>query len=156
MALIRYGATPVWGVKDEVGIFVTNFTADSSIGEYEQIKGDGSYCGWVGYNETINFSLDCNVVYDSAAASDEQALQNNLSKWVVGQHVALANEGYIRALINTELLAEGETAATAAVCPIVKSANLTLAPGQPASISASGSFYLFDPDKTIVVEDTQG
>lgn len=150
--LIRYGATPVWGVKDEAGIFVTNFSVDSSVGEYEQVDGSGSYCGWVGYNETMSFSLDCNVVFDADAESDEKALATNLSQWLVGQKVTLANEGYIRALINPALLEEGTTAETAPMTCIVKSANLTLAPGQPASISASGSAYLFDSAKTTIVE----
>lgn len=140
--LIRYGKTPVFGVKDEEGIFITSFSADSSIGEYEQIDGSGSYCGWIGYNETINFSLDCNVVYGEAS-SDEEALRTNLSQWLVGQKVTLANEGYIRALINPALLEEGVTAADAPLTCIVKSANLSLQPGAPASISASGSAYLF-------------
>ena len=140
--LIRYGKTPCWGVKDEEGIFITSFSADSSIGEYEQIDGSGSYCGWIGYNETINFSLDCNVVYGEAS-SDEEALRTNLSQWLVGQKVTLANEGYIRALINPALLEEGVTAADAPLTCIVKTANLSLQPGAPASISASGSAYLF-------------
>ena len=130
--LIRYGKTPVFGIRDEEGIFITSFSADSSIGEYEQIDGSGSYCGWIGYNETINFSLDCNIVYGEAS-SDEEALQK----------VTLANEGYIRALINPALLGEGVTAADAPLTCIVKSANLSLQPGAPASISASGAAYLF-------------
>lgn len=150
--LIRYGATPIWGVKDEAGIFVTSFSVDSSVGEYEQMDGSGSTCGWVGYNETINFSLDCNVVYDSAAGTDEEALKTNLSQWLVGQKVTLANEGYIRALINPALLGEGETVETCPITNVVKSANLSLAPGQPASVSASGSAYLFDSSKTTIVE----
>lgn len=149
--LIRYGATPVFGLQDEAGIFITNFSVDSSIGEYEQVDGSGSYCGWIGYNQTMNFSLDCNVVYGSAT-SDTEALKNSLSQWVIGKKVTLTNEGYIRALINPDLLDEGDTADTTPITCVVKSASLTTSPGQPASISASGSAYLFDSAKTTIVE----
>lgn len=153
--LLRYGCTPVIGVKDEAGILITNFSVDSAVGEYEQIDGLGNIVGWVGTNQTFNFTLDCNVVYGSAT-SDEEALKTNLSQWLIGSKVALANEGYIRALINPAMLDDGDTAETTPITNIVKSANLTLTPGQPATISASGSAYLFDADQTVIVEATQG
>lgn len=151
--LIRKGVTPVFGLEDEAGILIQSFSADSQAESVETRDGRGNICGHILYNETIGFSMDFQIVYDGT--SDADSIKTNAAKYLVGEAVALTNEPIARALINPNFLDDEVTVETAPLTCIVTGASLNTSAGAAATISATGSFYLYDKDKTTLV-DSQG
>lgn len=148
--LIRKGVTPVFGLEDESGILIQSFSCDSQCESVETRDGRGNICGHILYNENIGFSMDFQIVYDGT--SDASSIKSNVAKYLVGEAVALTNEPLARALINANFLDDEVTVENAPLTCIVTGASLNTSAGAAASISATGSFYLYDKDKTTLVD----
>lgn len=144
--VIRHGKTPYWGTYDGDNLG-TAFILDSynysvEIKDYEQLDKAGKVCGYLIYDQQVNFDLSGTLlfscggaiegevrdVYDNTAA-DTLKVGDKISKITLHNRFGGFNS------LNTPTSA------------VIKSVSINTSQGSAATFSASGTIYGFSTDE---------
>lgn len=135
--ILRHGRTPKWGVslqKDDAFIF-DSFNISYDIKDYQQTDENGAVCGYLVYDQTINFDINATVLNETPDTNT-----NNYYKLKVGSIVIGSQNG-----LNVDVLAT-----TMQNCNIntintyiLKSLSISESSGGAQTVSMSGTGYSF-------------
>lgn len=124
--IIRHGKTPKWGVdKTMNGLIIDSFTTSTEIKDYEQTNQSGAVCGYLVYDQTVNFDFSGTVL--AGDTGDANCIGN-----AIGMNITNISN------LSPEIYNSGINIPTYA---IVKSISQSQTAGGATNISVSGTFY---------------
>ena len=145
--VIRHGKTPYWGTydKDNFGnaFILDSYNYSVEIKDYEQLDKAGKVCGYLIYDQQVNFDLSGTLLFGCGAAIEGELRDvydgTAADSFKVGEKISkitLHNRfgGYDTGL---------NTPATA----VMKSVSINTSQGSAATFSASGTIYGFSTDE---------
>lgn len=63
--ILRTGKTPLWGTGQEfAGYIIDSFNISPEIKDYEQTDENGAVCGYLVYDQTVNYDISGTILSD--------------------------------------------------------------------------------------------
>lgn len=129
--ILRQGSTPQWGVKATItGLILDSFNESTEIKDYEQTDQYGAVCGYLAYDQTINFDFSGTLLNDKM---DSISYYSSIGSELAG----------ITAQLNMKFNDSINTPSTA----ILKAFSTSASAGSGTTVSGSGTIYDFGSAK---------
>ena len=63
--ILRHGKTPIWGTGlTNNGLIIESFNITPEIKDYEQTDENGAVCGYLVYDQTVNYDISGTIIAD--------------------------------------------------------------------------------------------
>lgn len=144
--VIRHGKTPYWGTydKDNFGaaFILDSYNYSVEIKDYEQLDKAGKVCGYLIYDQQVNFDLSGTILY-GCGASIEGELRDTYDNTIVDTFTV----GDKISKISIHNRFGGFNTLNTPATAVMKSVSVNTSQGSAATFSASGTIYGFSTDE---------
>lgn len=131
--ILTTGKAPIWGTGLGIdGMIIDSFNITPEIKDYEQTDENGAVCGYLVYDQTVNYDLSGTLLKNDQGF--EYSFGSSLTPNLLGKELEIIGMPfvYVDCDINTPNTI------------ILKSFNISRSAGSAATFSASATGYSFD------------